>query len=367
MPRNPPPPRHLRGLVGSTLVISMLLAVMTRPAALAGAPAVVVDGVGHEPVYRVLQVTGTVTSPRVAMLSPSVAGLVAVYEIDDGDVVDAGDVLIRLDVELGTLALAQARAARQEVSVALDDARRRLAEAERVGSERGIAESEIRALRAEVAMDEAALEVASAVVRQREVTLSRHDIVAPFAGVVSRRVAEIGEWVAPGDEVLELVATDGLRFDFPIPQEHFPRIDGVREIALQFGADPGETVPARVHRVVPVSDPAQRTFLLRAVVDGDDMPAVTPGMSVRAQVRIAAGRESVVAPRDALLRYPDGRTSVWVIEEGGNGETTVREHFVETGVAFDGRIEILTGLSPGDRVVTRGNESLQEGQPVSIR
>lgn len=331
----------------------------------AGAPPVVVEESAREPIVRTVSITGTVTSPRTAMLSPSVGGLISDFHVDDGDFVDVGDLLVQLDPELESMALEQARAARIEVRVALDDARRRLTEAERLGRDRGVAETEIKSLQAEVAMDESALEAAEIAVRRQQAVLDRHRIGAPFDGVVSQRVAEIGEWVNPGDVLLELVATDGLRFDFQVPQEYFPQIDRDTGISLRLDADPDTALDGKIRAIIPVSNPGERTFLLRAVADDDHLPSITPGMSARAILRIGTGREAVVVPRDALLRYPDGRTTIWVVIDGDNGPT-VSEQLVQTGLAFDGKIEIRSGLEGGVRVVTRGNEALRQGQTVSL-
>jgi multidrug efflux pump subunit AcrA (membrane-fusion protein) len=93
-----------------------------------------------------------------------------------------------------------------------------------------------------------------------------------------------------------------------------------------------------------------------------------PGMSARATLRLGSGREGVVVPRDALLRYPDGRITVWVLEDSGEGGApSVSERRVRTGRAFGGEMEITDGLEPGARVVVRGNEGLREGQRVRVQ
>jgi multidrug efflux pump subunit AcrA (membrane-fusion protein) len=72
-----------------------------------------------------------------------------------------------------------------------------------------------------------------------------------------------------------------------------------------------------------------------------------------------------VVPRDAIIRYPDGRVIVWTLEPGDDGPV-VAEQRVETGLTFSGRVEIRAGLAPGARVVVKGNEALQAGQPVRV-
>jgi multidrug efflux pump subunit AcrA (membrane-fusion protein) len=88
-------------------------------------------------------------------------------------------------------------------------------------------------------------------------------------------------------------------------------------------------------------------------------------MSARGKLNIDIGRSGVTVSRDAILRFPDGRVTVWVVDPGGD-LPVVREQLVRTGSEFDGVVEITNGLVDGDVVVVRGNEMLQEGQVVSI-
>jgi multidrug efflux pump subunit AcrA (membrane-fusion protein) len=88
-------------------------------------------------------------------------------------------------------------------------------------------------------------------------------------------------------------------------------------------------------------------------------------MSARGKLNIDTGRLGVTVSRDALLRFPDGRVTVWVVDPEGD-LPVVHERIVSTGFEFDGVVEIVSGLADGDVVVVRGNETLQEGQTVSI-
>jgi len=353
--------------IPTTAAIACMALLASVPATAAEGPPVSAGEARIQPVVRILPVSGTVTSPRSALLSPSVGGLIESFVVDAGDVVTAGETLVTLDAELEELALERARAALAEAEAALADARRRLAEAERLGSERGIPETEIESRRAEVAADAAALQAANAQFRQQQAVVRRHEIRAPFDGAIARRAAEVGEWVNPGDGLLELVATDGLRYDFRVPQNVYPDISRDTVLDISPDAAPEQTIPGNIVAIVPVNDPAARTFLLRAVAaEGHDVLPVTPGMSARGALHLDTGREAVVVPRDAIIRYPDGRITLWEVRGGGDS-TTVEERRVETGLEFDGLVEIVSGIEAGSRVVTRGNEALQNGQTVTVR
>ena len=329
------------------------------------APPVVVAQAERQAVAEEVPISGTVNSPRVTQLSPEVAGLVNQVLAEAGDRVEAGAVLVRLDRTLAKLALEAAAAATEQAREELSDARRRLSDARSLVKSRGIAETEIRARESEVRADAATLRLRVAEQRREEERLRRYEITAPFAGVISRKLTEVGEWVTPGDEVLELIADSGLRIDFRAPQGLITRIDSDSVIEVRLDALPDRLVPARIGEIVPVSDPRARTFLVRVYPMEPDLP-LTPGMSAAGVLKLQTGDREVVVSRDALLRHPDGRITVWVVE--GDGPTaTVREQRVETGLAFDGRVAISTGLEVGTRVVVEGNEALQQGQQVSIR
>jgi RND family efflux transporter MFP subunit len=327
-----------------------------------------VETASQRPVVKQIEVTGTVTSPRTAVLSTAVAGLVAELAIDEGDRVDTGDALLRLDAELAQLALERALAEARQREISAADARRRFVEAEEVGTQRGIARTQIESLRAEVSSDQAALAASQAAAREQQAIVERHTLKAPFAGVISERYAELGEWVNPGDGLLELVATDNLRFDFRVGQENYAALSPETPVEITLDALPERSIPGYVDTIVPVKNPSARTFLVRVLAATDDaglQRRITPGMSARGKLDIDIGRRAVAVSRDAILRFPDGRVTVWVVDTAGD-LPVVREQVVGTGSEFDGLVEVTHGLADGDVVVVRGNEMLQEGQAVSI-
>ncbi|HEY5643619.1 MAG TPA: efflux RND transporter periplasmic adaptor subunit, partial [Woeseiaceae bacterium] len=347
--------------------LSLMIAAFWATAAVAQAP-VRVEAVSTRTIVERVSVTGTVTSPRTAVLSTAVAGLVADITVDEGRRVAAGDAILRLDAELAELALERSFAEVRQRETALADARRRLDEAERVGPERGIARTQIESLRAEVASEEASLEASRIAAREQAAIVERHRLRAPFAGVISERYTELGEWVNPGDALLELVAIDNLRFDFRVSQNFFGEIKENAPVEITLDTLPGQKLSGRVSAIVPVKDPGARTFLVRVLADASESIAslaISPGMSASAAFSLDAGRSGIAVSRDAILRFPDGRVTAWVVDSR-DGLSVVREQAVSTGLEFDGYVEIRAGLSEGDRAVTHGNESLQEGQTIKI-
>ncbi|MDZ7781964.1 MAG: efflux RND transporter periplasmic adaptor subunit [Halioglobus sp.] len=348
---------------GLALLVLLCLAHAAALAQPAGVP-VKTEQVREQAVQRQVDLTGTVTSPNRARLSTATSGLVTALQVDAGSRVAEGDVLLELDGELADWQWRGARADVEAARLALEDARRRLREAQTLAPRQSIAETAVRDLEAEVAEDEAALQRASAEAGYREGLLERHRLRAPFAGVISARMTDLGEWVTPGTPVLTLVATDSLRLDFPVAEEYLGAITGDAGLSYHLGGAGGERRAAAITVIVPVSESGARTFLLRGRPSDEDA-RLTPGRSVHGVLTLSTGRREPVVPRDALLRYPDGRNVVWVVEKGPQG-TVAQERQVRTGLVFSGRVEILEGLDPGELVVVEGNESLQVGQPVSV-
>lgn len=327
-------------------------------------PPVTVEPVRKMALVSKLELSGTVTSRRVSQISTSVPGLIEVVHFDAGGKVKAGEVLVELDAKLEEISRRQTMAQIDEAEAQLADAYRRLKIAEGLAKREYGPQNAADTIKTEVATRKAIIERLKAEKAASEERLERHTVRAPFDGIVSRKLAEAGQWIVPGTAVFELVEMSRLRVELPVPQQFYAQIlDGV-DVDLFFDALPDAKVRGKVDAIVPVSDPNARTFTLRVVPTKTDI-AITPGMSARASVGLQTGREGLVVSRDALLRQPDGRITVWVIEPNGD-KTMVRERRVEIGLSFDGLTEIRSGLKLGDKVVVRGNETLSEGQSVRL-
>lgn len=349
-----------RAAIASIVTASLLASGLARGEAVP----VTVTAAEAGAIINTVRLSGTVVAPRSARVSTAVGGLVERVAVDLGDTVETGDILVELDDVIAGHDVARSEAAIDEAEAELADARRRLRIAERLAPQGNMPESEFDARKAQVRIATAVVErLKSEAARQRE-NLGRHSIKAPFAGVVAEKATEAGEWVAPGTTVVELIAVTDLRVDIPVPEKYYPQLQADTPIELEFDALPDQRFKARRIAMVPVSDPVVRTFTLR-VRPMDKSIALTPGMSARVTLQLATGERGIMIPRDAVIRYPDGRTTVWVIETTED-TTTVAERQVELGRAFDNHVHIRQGLSAGERVVSKGNESLRPNQRVRL-
>ena len=301
-------------------VIIMVSAALPANAA-ERSPLVVVSTAKTDTVIRQVPLSGTITSARVAKLSTEVSGQVETVNVEVGDLVETGSALIKLDREIEQLTLQALQARTRQASAELNDTQRRYQDAKRLLKQKSISENDLRLLEAEVEVDAAMLKQQQVEQRRQQARIERHILQAPFSGVISERLTEAGEWIEPGRPVLTLVAVDDLRIEFRVPQEYYSSIDEQTTLDVTLDAFPEREFAGTIDAVVPVSDPISRTFLIHVTVDAGDA-RMTPGMSVHGKLQLSTGHQGVVISRDAILRYPDGRITVWVIDpdsEPGSG------------------------------------------------
>lgn len=318
------------------------------------------DGIARE-----FSLTGTVTARREARLSSRTEGLVAEVKVDAGSLVREGDTLLVLDTRLGEITLDRIRAERTAAEIAVAEAKRRAEEVRELSRTGGFPKTEAEARVAEQRLREA--EWMQLQVREEEQgeLLARHSLVAPFGGVIRRKLAEAGEWVDTGTPVLELVETENPRFDLQVPQEFLERISRAVSFRVKLDAFPETLLEAEVEAMVPVKDPSTRTFLTRLSLK-DARKLAAPGMSGTATVTYRTGdSNSVRIPRDAVVRFPDGSIKVWIVGSNPEGDR-VASRAIRTGGSLGEYTEVVEGLEGGERVVLKGNEGLHENQAVRV-
>ncbi|MCL5974313.1 MAG: efflux RND transporter periplasmic adaptor subunit, partial [Gammaproteobacteria bacterium] len=192
--------------------------------------------------------------------------------------------------------------------------------------------------------------------------LRRHELPAPFSGVISAKMTEAGEWVNRGDQVLELVALEPVRLDVNVPQERFSEITTQTRVEILPDALPSRKLTGKITALVPVSNAQARSFLVRIVVDSEDVKLL-PGTSASAVIYLGGDKaKGFLVPRDAVLRHPDGGRSVFVIDSNNRAQ----RRSVNVGSDSSEGIIITNGLTAEDLVVVRGNEVLRDNDEVEI-
>ncbi len=325
---------------------------------------VTVDMAVSAPSVTWMELTGSVTASHRSQLSPRIPGLIRKVHVDAGVMVKEGDVLMELDSELAELEGERMDSELAQARIELADAGRLLEEGRALASRGAFPKSEAAGRQTSYDVKQATVGQLEARIKLQRAIIERHRLVAPYDGVISRRLADEGEWVQTGGPVVELVSLKNPRLDVQVPQEYFAAISEDTKVMVRIDSFPGLEYVGRVAVSVPVKDDVARTFLTRVEWE-EGGEKIGPGMSGNARVEIRSGEDVVQVPRDAVVRFPDGGSKVWVVKEEG-GRTVVEARDVVLGGTLGETVHVIRGLAGGARIVVRGNETLREGQVVEI-
>ncbi len=292
---------------------------------------------------------GEVHALQQASLAVGADGPVARVLVREGDLVDAGELLLELDLSLAHAEARAAGAAVAEAEAELARLKGALARREKVGGEVLGLEALEDATQA-VAAQQARLEGRRADEGRASALLDRQRLRAPFAGVVTGRSADPGDWVRTGDPLLSLVSTEQSEVHARVPDTVSQTLQAGDTVTVS-----GSAVP--VLAVVPTLDPTTRTSLVRIQAP----PRTVVGEAVDVTVPVEWTNRGVKVPRDALIADPEQARLVRVVD----GKADVVPVRVLVSTQTEALVE-ADGLVEGDVVVVRGNERVRPGQAVRV-
>jgi RND family efflux transporter MFP subunit len=286
-------------------------------------------------------VVGTVRSKQRAVIEAKVSGRLVQYLAAPGQLVKSGELLAELDVQ-------EIRARREQAKALLDQAQRDLARQEQLITNKATSQQELDAASARA-------KVAVAGLSEAETMLGYARVTAPFDGVVTRKLADVGDLAMPGKPLLEIEAPTVLRFETDLPESLLNRIKLGATLAITIPSLP-KPLTASVAEISPVADALSRTFLVK--LDLPDAAGLRPGQFGRVAVPVAES-QLLLVPRQAVLRRGQIE-AVFVVRDG---RAALR--LVKTGKLLGEKLEVLSGLEPGDPVVTGDAALLTDGQSVT--
>ena len=314
-----------------------------------------------------IPLSGTTEALQESTLSPRVAGVVQEVLVTEGDSVELGQTLLRLDPTFAELDVASARARVDEAIARHEDAVRRKAEFESLRKRNAVASTSLDSAVADEQAARATLSRQRAELKRAEEQLVRHSLAAPFSGVVVEKQAEVGQWVKIDSAVIRLVALDRVRVRAAVPQHYYARIDATTGVRVMFDALQGEAFSGRPSALVAAGKQSTRSFPLLIELDNAQR-RIAPGMSARLFIELSGDLAgTLLVPRDAIVLKADGNRIVWKVNEE-DGKLKVGPVSVLIGRSRDGLVEVLEStLKAGDRIVLLGNENLRSGQAVQAR
>jgi membrane fusion protein (multidrug efflux system) len=299
-----------------------------------------------------IRAIGTLRAVRGADLSAQAAGVVEAIEFDSGNDVPAGKVLLKLRPNDDFAKLDQLEAAAELAAQTLKRDQEQFA-AQAVSQ-------------AVVDTDVSTLKSARAQVVAQRALIDEKIVKAPFAGRLGIRQIDLGQYLAAGTTIVTLQALDPILIDFYVPQQALRDVRPGQGVTANVDTFPGVDFPGVVESINSKVDPVSRNVQIRASFRNADHRLV-PGMFASVAIDAGAATSEITLPVTAITYNPYGNT-VFVVEHGSGSaqRDTVQQRFVKLGDTRGDQVAVLSGVAPGEVVVSAGQMKLRNGTAIAI-
>lgn len=315
---------------------------------------VAVTPVTEQPWQHQLPAAGTLKALQGIDLTIEVPGVVTQVQFESGQAVTAGQPLLQLDNQM------------EKAQLDITLANRGLA---RQDFERGKQLVDIQAIsNGEFDRLSSELDRHNALVNQSTAALAKKHLTAPFSGTIGIRQVNIGDYLQSTAVVASLQDTSSLYVDFHVPEQAVQLIEIGQSIQVAVSAQPRQHTVATVSAINPIVDDNTRNVRVRATLPNPHN-RLLPGMFASLQVQLAAPVPQVVVPEGSITYSPYGQYVYVVSEHDDASKLAVmiaEQRLIKTGERRNGQVIILEGLTPGERVVTAGQQKLEQGTSVSV-
>jgi membrane fusion protein (multidrug efflux system) len=302
-----------------------------------------------------LSAVGSVTPVQGTVVSTEVEGIVRKVTFQAGALVNAGDELVQLDIEIQQAHLRAAEAAADWARVSYKRAK------ELVGSG-GISQ-------ADLDLADSNFKQADAQVENLRAVIGKKTVRAPFAGKLGIRRISVGQFLDKGSPVVSLQSLDPVFVEFSLPQQRLADLAEGLTVEVSSDAYPGQQFEGKITAVNPDIDSATRNVRVQATLANAD-GRLRPGMFISVDVILARSEKVLFIPATAVVHAPFG-DSVFTIEEGkplanGAKPLVAQQRLVRLGVRQGDFVVATEGVKAGERLVSTGVFKLRPGMPVVI-
>lgn len=351
--------REKKILVGAAAVAGVVLIAMLgsggakEQAAEAVAPQTAIQAVKVNvtdvkpvPLNDILILPGQTEALHDVVLSAERGGRVEWIGPKEGEVVETGQAIVKIDMAAATAALNKAKAS-YVLSKKLAKRRQKLHSSNVLSKE-------------ELDQAETDLALARGNLREAQVAYDQGLVKAPFKGVVNNLYIDPGEYVDTGAPVADLVNVDSIRINVNVPEMDVRYLKKGEFAQVTVDAYKGEKWTGEIYFVAFKADPATKTFKVRVVVNNED-GRIRPGMLARVSFQRRTIPDAITAPLFAILDK-GGERIVFVAEDG-----VARARTVTLGVISDEHVQIVDGLKAGDKLIVTGQTEVEEGTRVTFK
>jgi len=321
-----------------------------------------VETVAGRTVSYVVFASGEVQAFEEVLITSRVAGVIERINFREGDVVTTEDVLVEIEPERFRHTVDGAQAQHQRAEAELRDAEAGLRRREGSSGTGGniFSPEEVEAWRTRVAVARANAREKAAALDQAQLDLRHATPRAPVAGIVETRDIRTGQYVQPGTVITRVLRRDPLLLRFPVSERDASQMTSGLEARFTVRGGEANHIATIIH-VASAADPRSRMVDVVAEIKGEHAKGLTPGAFARVRVQVAERENAPTVPETAI-RPSERGFLVFVIEDG-----VAHMRVIELGMRTpDGRVEVMSGLDPGETLVIRGGEALRDGVGVRI-
>jgi len=301
-----------------------------------------------------LSVIGTAAAIQGVTVSADLPGTIDKIHFESGQWVREGDVLVELDTRQERAQLANLEAQRDLARVNYDRAQELVKAGVISRSDYDSASAQQKATEAQVGDIKAAI--------------ARKTIHAPFSGVLGIRQVSLGQYLAAGQAIVSLQSLSPIYVNFGVPQQDTPKVIAGHVIRVTNSDLPGMAFTGRITALDSVINEQTRNIQVQSIVTNKDNK-LRPGMFVQVELPLGQPREVVPLPASAINYAPYG-DSVFVVvdmkDAKGNTYRGVRQQVVKIDGSRGDQVAIVSGLNPGEEVVSSGAFRLRNGAPVQV-
>lgn len=312
----------------------------------------------YEDVQHTLEAVGSFYPEDEVKVAAEVEGIIQKLHVDEGAVVKKGDPLLDIDDEKFRLEVEESEAMLTEALRKLENSRATLNRMTTLYKEGVIGQQNYDDAKTQTMLIEANVENIKARLNRYKKSLKDTRVIAPIDGVVGARMISVGEYVKAGTELFKIVDSNPLKLVFTVPETNAGEIKIGQGVQVQSRAFPDKSFNGTIYFINPKVDLQTRTIEIKARVDNPEY-LLKPGFYVNVKALLEKRTSLVLPERSVLVR--EGKTMVMSVV---NDMILYKQ--VSAGVRFDGKVEILEGLTPEDMVVLSGRSEISEGTRVEV-
>jgi len=295
-----------------------------------------------------VSVQGSIEAEENLMVTSKIPGMITSVKVKEGDNVKQGQIVAVLDAEILRKSIDEVKSGLDQITVMYD--KQKSLWDQKIGTE-----MQYLTLKNQKESLEKKLATLKSQIGQAYVT-------APFSGVIDDVFVKTGSLASPGVPLMQLVNTSDLKATAKVPDSYVSYIREGDQVKVNF-PDLNKVIDAKVSYVGRIVDPLSRTFKIEVKIPGGNQD-LKPNLMALIQINDKTSNSSIVIEESIV--QPTEKGKIVFISAEDKGKKVAREITVTTGLSYNGKVEILTGLKPGDQLITTGYQDLSDNQPIGF-